>query len=174
MDFSIVFPILSPRRLHCYGGCSAWRLDGRHPAVSTLSALRAHSEGEGSGWYYNILCLLTWQATFFIHTCECSKSKHSKSLWENSKCIYDFTLEVSECPSWLFLMVMEITKTRFKGRKSIDSTSQWENITHAPGRSNTQAVVKCFLFLAQYCFQDGRVTMLLQCSFLLFTSIIFF
>ena len=61
---------------------------------------------------YNILCLLTWQAAFFIHTCERSKSKHSKSLWKSSKCIYDFTLEVSECPSWFFLMIMQVTMSR--------------------------------------------------------------
>ena len=34
-------------------------------------------------------------------------------------------------------------------------------------------MVECFLFLAQYCFQDDTVTMLLRCSFILFGSIIF-
>lgn len=38
MDFSVVFPILSPRRLHCCGGCSGWRLDGRqHPLFTGMA-----------------------------------------------------------------------------------------------------------------------------------------
>ena len=44
-------------------------LDDRHP-VSILSSLRASCQGgcNAMAWWLQILCLLMWQATFFIRT----------------------------------------------------------------------------------------------------------
>ena len=52
------------------GSCSIWLLGGGHP-VSILSSLKAHCCWGHCMWWLdgcNILCLLIWQAVFFIHT----------------------------------------------------------------------------------------------------------
>ena len=65
---SYSFPSWVPSRYTVEGAFSDWGLDGGHSVFSSWVPSRLTLGNRVSGWCLNILCILTQQAIFFIHS----------------------------------------------------------------------------------------------------------